>query len=130
MAVLRRVMLLCIFLAAVFSISEQLQQDNGGNVPNQAGAGRPLRVQQEIHQHVQPPHTRHTPLKIADHPACSADVKALCSPNLATNNFAVLECLQNDEKVNILDSVTFNVIVKRNVPFFHAHRSCGCYDHT
>jgi len=107
MAVLRRVMLLCIFLAAVFSISEQLQPDNGGNVPNAVGGGQPLRVKQDIHQHIQPPHTRHTPLKIADHPACIADVKALCSPNLATNNFAVLECLQNDEKVNILDTVTF-----------------------
>ena len=95
MAELRRVMLLCIFLSAVFGISEQLNQDINNNNVNPDVEQH----QNAIHQHVQRPNIRLAPLKIADHPACLADVKALCSPKHTLNNFAVLECLQSDEEV-------------------------------
>ncbi|XP_064639932.1 Golgi apparatus protein 1-like isoform X2 [Lineus longissimus] len=38
------------------------------------------------------------PVKIADHPACKETVKAQCSKTSASNNFAVLDCLQNSPK--------------------------------
>lgn len=38
-----------------------------------------------------------TTIKIAEHPACAKDVKTYCVSS--TNNFAVLDCLQNDLKV-------------------------------
>ena len=119
MAVVRRVMLLCILLPAVFSIPEKFAQANpvDNNVNHKSYVGQ---QHQDIHEHVQPQRIRHAPMKIAEHPACSADVKQLCSPNLATNNFAVLECLQNDEKVNILVTVTTCVFVGPYVMY----RSC------
>ena len=41
-------------------------------------------------------------IKIAEHPACSNDVHSLCSHGSAhENNFAVLDCLQNTQKVCI-----------------------------
>jgi hypothetical protein len=39
-------------------------------------------------------------VKIADHPACKETVRAQCSKTSATNNFAVLDCLQNSPKVS------------------------------
>ena len=84
-------------MSAVFGISEQLEQGINNNINNPA-AEQP---QKGIHKHVQQTNTiRHAPLKIADHPACLADVKALCSAKHSINNFAVLECLQSDEEVS------------------------------
>jgi len=37
-------------------------------------------------------------MKLADSPACAADVKQYCSHSTSTNNFAILDCLQNDVK--------------------------------
>ena len=45
-------------------------------------------------------HRRANAVKIADHPACVADVKALCSSSSMANNFAVLDCLQYDVRVS------------------------------
>jgi hypothetical protein len=36
-------------------------------------------------------------IKLSEHPACEKDVKMYCTSS--TNNFAVLDCLQNDLKV-------------------------------
>ncbi len=40
------------------------------------------------------------PIKIAEHPDCKDDVKAMCSESSTANNFAVIDCLQNDIKVS------------------------------
>jgi hypothetical protein len=40
-------------------------------------------------------------VKIAEHPACAADVKRLCGEKFSGNNFAVLGCLQYDRKVKM-----------------------------
>ncbi len=45
---------------------------------------------------------RSPPIKISESPACAADVKTLCSKSSLNNNFAVLDCLQNDVKVCFL----------------------------
>ena len=46
-----------------------------------------------------------TPIKIAESEECAQDVKTFCSENSQSNNFAVLECLQSDEKVSDLQNI-------------------------
>ena len=48
---------------------------------------------------------RPTPVKIAEHPDCKLDVQNLCSSSSHANNFAVLDCLQNDVKVGVFHNV-------------------------
>ena len=38
-------------------------------------------------------------MKLADSKECAADIKQYCSHSTSTNNFAILDCLQNDVKV-------------------------------
>lgn len=38
-------------------------------------------------------------IKIADSPECAGEVKRFCSDRTNSNNFLVLDCLQDDEKV-------------------------------
>ncbi len=52
-----------------------------------------------------PPPPRPKPIRISEHPDCAEDVKALCSSTTVNNNFAVLDCLQNDVKVQMLKPV-------------------------
>lgn len=69
--------------------------------PHNLGQGRaPVPVQRGLPK-------KSPPVKISDHPACAADVKSLCSASSLTNNFAVLDCLQNDVKVITDRSVLF-----------------------
>lgn len=82
----------------------------GGNPPGQQGgldtAGRGLRdsLQQKLGN---PPENRQRAdagknVLLANHPDCQDDVARLCdTKNLRKNNFAVLECLQADEDVQV-----------------------------
>ena len=71
-------------------------RQNPNVVPNQ---NRPYQNQLAQGQHVGAPPKRSSPIKISELPDCSADVKHLCSASSLNNNFAVLDCLQNDVKV-------------------------------
>ncbi len=42
------------------------------------------------------------PIKIAEQAACANDVRSLCSASSMSNNFAVLDCLQNDVNVSMI----------------------------
>ncbi|KAG0412368.1 hypothetical protein HPB47_010492 [Ixodes persulcatus] len=37
-------------------------------------------------------------LRLAETPQCASDLKALCAPSLLTNNFNVLDCVQNAQR--------------------------------
>ena len=45
--------------------------------------------------------------KLGEQPECAADVQRLCSKLGGTNNFAVIDCLQNDNLASILFCVVF-----------------------
>lgn len=51
--------------------------------------------------------------KITESPACMDDVKKYCKGASATNNFAVLDCLQNDLEVSLfeLDHLCFQYLI-------------------
>ena len=50
--------------------------------------------------HIGQPPRRPAPIKIAESSPCAREVKQYCSTSSVTNNFAVLDCLQNDRKVS------------------------------
>lgn len=79
---------LCLFfflcVATCFVI---VKSQAGGNDPN-------------LGSNPQPPQ-KLSIVKIAEHPACAADVKRLCGEKFIGNNFAVLGCLQYDRKVKM-----------------------------
>ena len=41
-------------------------------------------------------------LRLGEQPECAADVLKLCSKVTGTSNFAVIDCLQNDNRVSII----------------------------
>ena len=55
---------------------------------------------------------RPPPIKISESPACKDDVKHYCSGSSASNNFAVLDCLQNNEKVCMVQLLPTNCLIK------------------
>ena len=63
--------------------------------PNRPYNQLPQQGQQNL---AAPKRTGH-PIKISEHPDCASDVRTLCSSSSLNNNFAVLDCLQNDVKV-------------------------------
>ena len=83
--------------------NQYVQYKQNPNVPQ--GANRPYNQdfqpqgQGQYHQNVGAAPKRSSPIKISEHPDCAADVKNLCSASSLNNNFAVLDCLQNDVKV-------------------------------
>lgn len=76
---------------------QQFRQNPNVN-PND---NRPYNNQQADRSNVAAPMApkRSTPIKISEQPDCATDVKTLCSASSLNNNFAVLDCLQNDVKV-------------------------------
>lgn len=42
-------------------------------------------------------------IRLGEQPECAADVQKLCSKLGGTNNFAVIDCLQNDNLVSIIE---------------------------
>ena len=83
--------------------NQYVQYKQNPNVPQ--GVNRPYNQdfqpqgQGQYHQNVGAAPKRSSPIKISEHPDCAADVKNLCSASSLNNNFAVLDCLQNDVKV-------------------------------
>ena len=71
--------------------------DQTNNRPNNNLGMQPQPPVRE--QFRQKPSARRSPVKISEHPDCAQDVKTLCSGSSHNNNFAVLDCLQNDVKV-------------------------------
>ncbi|CAH1779434.1 unnamed protein product [Owenia fusiformis] len=59
------------------------------------GNNGPPKVMNQNQRFNEPPR-KNPVVKISETPQCAADVQRLCSKNLRTNNFAILECLQND----------------------------------
>ena len=85
--------------------NQYVQYKQNPNVPQ--GVNRPYNKefqpqgQGQYQQNVGTAPKRNTPIKISEHPDCAADVKNLCSASSLNNNFAVLDCLQNDVKVGL-----------------------------
>jgi len=50
---------------------------------------------------------RSSQIKLGEHPECAADVQRLCSKLGGTNNFAIIDCLQNDNLASILLAVIY-----------------------
>ncbi len=73
------------------------QQVNQGQ-----GQAQQFRAPGQAQTPAAPSQRRSTPIKISESPECASDVKTLCSKSSLNNNFAVLDCLQNDVKVFFL----------------------------
>lgn len=83
-----------------------------GPLPNndgQASAGRKTSVESSSGGRI----------KLAETPECKSDIRRLCDSSVLSNNFAVLDCLQNDKKIEDADlsSVCHHLIwnYKRNL---------------
>jgi len=63
------------------------------------------------------PLKRSSQIKLGEQPECAADVQRLCSKLGGTNNFAIIDCLQNDNMASILSAVILLVLINLAVPY-------------
>jgi len=62
-------------------------------------------VKPELRQHerLDTPLKKASKMKLGEQPECAADVRSLCGKLAGSHNFAVIDCLQNDNLVSIFD---------------------------
>ena len=82
---------------------------------NQMGVQKPDMLRPQVVNNVgriQTKEKRPSKIKISTSPECAADVQKFCSKGVKDNNFSILDCLQNDERVN------FNLLAQWQCPAY------------